>query len=650
MTIVKNMSLRARLVATMALMLVLLVGTLAFLVNRNVQNSLVHHLSAEREAGIRALAYTLRGSYPDLTRVADADGQTLQVVWPDMPDTLPVDDVDAALAISGLDPSVFHFNADTREFTRIATSIREDSGNRAVARPLNPGPAYDALIGGEVYSGSTLVGRTMYESLYVPVFDADGTITGAFSVLRPLAIVTAATRQNTLETLGVAAIVLTVMLAIAFFVTQRILAPLTDVTRSIVNLSEGKLDEDIQHLDRGDEFGKISNNILMLQQSMQKADELQITDEERSRIAIAKKQEQDIVVTALTDGLSRLGNLDLTQHIENTPYAPFPQDYEGLRTSYNILVDNLTESVEAIREVADEVNGDARDMAASSIDLSRRTESQAATLEESAAALEQLSASVQSTASYAGDAEATTKENRTAAKRTGEIVEAAITAMASIEESSQKITQIISVIDDIAFQTNLLALNAGVEAARAGDAGRGFAVVASEVRALAQHSSASAKEIKSLIASSSDHVENGSKLVRKAGKSLNDITERVDRVAGLVSDIAVSAKEQSIGVTEINSGVRDLDAATQRNAAMAEEASAASEGLTNAADRLAAHLGRFQMATTPAQPNWAAAATATRGPEKFEPANASDIFAFSASAPRRAQLAAHPQVNVFKDF
>lgn len=650
MTIINNMSLRVRLVATMALMLAVLAGTLAYVAANNVRHAMQDLILSEDHAGIRALVYTLHQSHSGLTQELDEDGQTTRLIWPDMPETLLLTDFDNAQAISGLAATVFRFDAGTGQFTRIATTLEDGDGNRAIPTILEPGPAYDALSRNEGLAGPVEVHGRLINALYLPVADSNGSVVGAFAVGRSLSAVYAPIQRSTLETLVIAAVVLCAMILVSFVAIRKMLKPLSDVTNSIVKLSDGELDEEIRHLSRGDEIGKVSNDLLILQKSMRGAQELQLADEERSRIVASKREEQDIVVAALTDGLSRLGNLDLTQHIENTPNAPFPQDYEGLRTSYNMLVDNLTESVEAIREVADEVNGDARGMAASSIDLSRQTESQAATLEESAAALEQLSASVQSTASNASDAEATTNENRTVAKRTSEIVEDAIAAMASIEESSQKITQIISVIDDIAFQTNLLALNAGVEAARAGDAGRGFAVVASEVRALAQHSSASAQEIKTLIASSSDHVENGSRLVRKAGESLNDITQRVDRVAGLVSDIAVSAKEQSIGVTEINSGVRDLDAATQRNAAMAEEASAASEALTNAADRLADHLGRFQMASTLAKPKWAITGSARHTTDKEESVHDADALAFRTGPHRGTQLGTQPQESAFKGF
>lgn len=648
MTLLRNVSLRGRLVATIAVMLIALASAIAFVGARNVQNAMYQSIELGNQTGIRALIYTLSSSYPDLTFTPNEAGQANQILWPSMPNTLLFNDVDAAQSISNLDPTVFHFNADTQEFMRIATTLREDNGNRAITSLLDRGAIYDTLTAGEPFAGTALVRGSMFQSLYVPVVDDDGAVLGAFAVVRPLSTVNAMVRTSALETAGVAGVILAAMLLGGFLMIRHLFVPLGTMTRSIVSLSNGTLDEPIQHADRVDEIGEISKGLVVLQSSMQKAEQLKRAEEERLPEDAAKQREQSIAVEALTSNLAKLSNLDLTARIVSDPNAAFPTEYEALRSSFNQLVDRLSGTINDIRNVADEVNGDAKEMAGSSADLSSRTESQAATLQESAAALEQLSQSVQSTAENAADAEATTSENIAVAKQTGAIVENAIAAMEAIEASSQKITQIISVIDDIAFQTNLLALNAGVEAARAGEAGRGFAVVASEVRALAQHSSASAQEIKSLIAASSEQVDSGSKLVREAGQSLGNIIGRVERVASLVTDIAISAKEQSIGVTEINSGVRDLDAATQRNAAMAEEASAASEGLTNAADRLAAHLARFRMEPTQGTRNWAAAAVVSM-PASRSPG----VDAFASNRPSAARMAtgsAQTDMDVFRDF
>lgn len=228
-------------------------------------------------------------------------------------------------------------------------------------------------------------------------------------------------------------------------------------------------------------------------------------------------------------------------------------------------------------------------------DLSRRTEHQASSLEETAAALDQITATVNKAASSAAHAREIVTEARRDAETSGNVVNKAVVAMGEIEKSSQQINQIIGVIDEIAFQTNLLALNAGVEAARAGDAGRGFAVVASEVRALAQRSAEAAKEIKALISTSTAQVGEGVELVAQTGQSLGRIITKVADIDSAVSDIAAGAREQSSGLQEVNTAVNEMDKVTQQNAAMAEQATAASKSVADETDRLTTLVGKFKV-------------------------------------------------------
>jgi methyl-accepting chemotaxis protein len=228
-------------------------------------------------------------------------------------------------------------------------------------------------------------------------------------------------------------------------------------------------------------------------------------------------------------------------------------------------------------------------------DLSRRTEQQAASLEETAAALGEITNTVRKTAAGATHARQAVSTAKSDAEKGGEVVRQAVNAMSGIEKSSQQIGQIIGVIDEIAFQTNLLALNAGVEAARAGDAGRGFAVVASEVRALAQRSADAAKEIKSLISTSTAQVEDGVELVGETGKALERIFSQIAEIDTIVSEIATSAQDQATGLQEVNTAVTQMDQVTQQNAAMVEESTAASHTLSQETEELTRLIGRFQI-------------------------------------------------------
>ncbi|HBZ43329.1 MAG TPA: chemotaxis protein [Maritimibacter sp.] len=325
----------------------------------------------------------------------------------------------------------------------------------------------------------------------------------------------------------------------------------------------------------------IGNDVTELQKSIARAEDQKA----------AQKAAQDKVVDGLRRGLESLAEGNLTMRIEER----FSEDYEQLRTDFNLAADKLLEAMRGVIENADLITGEAAEISNAADDLSARTEKQAATLEETAGALDELTSSVRSAADGASHANEIVDKARANAEASGDVVREAVSAMGEIEESSIQISKITGVIDDIAFQTNLLALNAGVEAARAGEAGRGFAVVASEVRALAQRSSDAAREINALIASSDGQVKRGVDLVGQAGDALKGIVDTVSEISRHVSEIAVSSREQSSGLAEINAAVNQLDQVTQQNAAMFEETTAASHALTREAETLATTMGRFDV-------------------------------------------------------
>jgi methyl-accepting chemotaxis protein len=273
----------------------------------------------------------------------------------------------------------------------------------------------------------------------------------------------------------------------------------------------------------------------------------------------------------------------------------FSSDYEKLRGDFNAAMETLQVTMQSIATNTQGVRSGAGEITQASDDLSRRTEQQAASLEETAAALDQITATVRRTAEVANEARDLVSTAKADAEHSGVVVRDTVQAMSSIESSSRQIGNILSVIDEIAFQTNLLALNAGVEAARAGDAGRGFAVVATEVRALAQRSADAAKEIKALISVSGQQVDVGVKLVGETGQALGRIVAQVSQLNGLVAELAASAKEQSTGLGEVNAAVNQMDQVTQQNAAMVEQATAASHGLAHEAEELARLVGQFHI-------------------------------------------------------
>ncbi|UWQ34437.1 nitrate- and nitrite sensing domain-containing protein [Leisingera sp. M527] len=360
---------------------------------------------------------------------------------------------------------------------------------------------------------------------------------------------------------------------------------------------------------------------------------------EQTRAALAEAEDKLASIDAnridvigkLEENLARLSSRDLECSIDEA----FPEEYDQLRQSFNTTVTTLKETITQVISATGSINNGATEISTASDDLSNRTESQAATLEETAAALEQLTSSVKSAAEGARNVEHTMQEARQEAEGSSEVVRSAVAAMNEIEQSSIKISQIISVIDDIAFQTNLLALNAGVEAARAGESGKGFAVVASEVRVLAQRSADAATEIKTLIGDSSQHVKQGVDLVDETGEALVGIVDRVNTVSELVSNIAEGAAEQSTALSEINTGVSQLDQVTQQNAAMVEEATAAGHMLHTDAGKLAEVVAQFKIAGLAAPAARSTSAdTAPAGPS----AHGEDIE-FDSAVPMPAKVA-----------
>jgi methyl-accepting chemotaxis protein len=267
----------------------------------------------------------------------------------------------------------------------------------------------------------------------------------------------------------------------------------------------------------------------------------------------------------------------------------------ALGSSLNELLDGMAGTIRQIQSVSLEVNRGAEEISAGNSNLSQRTEEQSSSLEETASSMEQMTTTVKQNAANAGQANQLAIAARGQAESGGTVVGKAISAMSEINRSSKKIADIIGVIDEIAFQTNLLALNAAVEAARAGEQGRGFAVVASEVRSLAGRSATAAKEIKALIQDSVRKVEDGSKLVTESGHTLEQIVVSVKKVSDIVAEIAAASREQSSGIEQVNRAVMQMDELTQQNAALVEEATAASRSMAEQARGLSHMMGRYQV-------------------------------------------------------
>ncbi|MEI2301667.1 HAMP domain-containing methyl-accepting chemotaxis protein [Ensifer sp. MJa1] len=409
--------------------------------------------------------------------------------------------------------------------------------------------------------------------------------------------------------IGVIALAAVIVLGAILYAVRGIARPIQVITRSMARLAEGDTDSSIPYGARKDEIGEMARAVEVFRQAaisnqhLEADAEAQRARAEAERVRVTEEAEAAAqrrlqqATAGLAGGLRRLASGDLAFQL----HEPFALDFEELRHDLNQAVAQLADTLAAVSASSGSIDSGAREVSQSADDLSRRTEQQAASLEETAAALDQITVNVGNSSKRTNEARVVAGQANESARKSGAIVSGAVDAMGRIEHSSNQISNIIGVIDEIAFQTNLLALNAGVEAARAGDAGKGFAVVAQEVRELAQRSANAAKEIKDLIRNSAVEVESGVRLVRETGEALRTIEGFIVTINQHMDAIAVSAQEQSAGLSEVNTAVNQMDQVTQQNAAMVEEANAASATLAQEAGRLRELIARFTLVETAGQ-------------------------------------------------
>lgn len=417
----------------------------------------------------------------------------------------------------------------------------------------------------------------------------------------PVSVVSAVVNEQTLILVSgglaiLAAVIISLLTAVRLFIQKPIGSLLSEVAR----LTNGDYEEPVVGQERSDEVGALATSLDVFRHKLADGRSIE-TAAERQRLAAEEQRSQTEserqmvadtqrqVVVALGKGLQQLADGNLYHRIVEV----FPGSYAELRDHYNSAVESLENTVLRLNVTVDTLNAGTREISRSSDQLSRRTEQQAASLEQTTAALGEIADKLNESAGNAELAAGKVKTACTEAERSGDVVQKAISAMEGIEDSSRKVSQIIGVIDEIAFQTNLLALNAGVEAARAGEAGKGFAVVAQEVRELAQRSAQAAREIKALISASNEQVGQGVTLVAETGEALDRIAEQVQAIDSLMQQISRATGEQASGLREINTAVNHMDQATQQNAAMVEETTAASAVLNGEANSLSQMISRF---------------------------------------------------------
>jgi len=469
-----------------------------------------------------------------------------------------------------------------------------------------------------------------------------------------------ATRSLVLN--GVLLAVAVAFTAIGFLIVQwRVSGPIQHMTAAMQRLANRELSVEIPHVDRGAEIGQMAKAVQVFKDNM--------IAREEAEAQIARQREEDAageeiaalvskvaagdlsgridesgkegfflatsqqlnrltatlqtMTNELADTAGAMANGDLTRSVKGNYHGVFGQLKEGV----NGMAGRLRDFANRLTETAQSVKIASAEISAGSQDLAQRTESQAASIEETAASMHEITTTVKQNAENAQAANQLAGAARDTAEKGGMVVADAVAAVSRIEESAQKISDIVSLIDEIAFQTNLLALNASVEAARAGEAGKGFAVVAQEVRALAQRSANASKDIKALITESNQQVKTGATLVGQTGGSLQEIVNAVKKVADIVAEIAAASREQAMGLEQINTAVASMDEMTQRNGALVEETSASAQALASQAQDLAGLVAFFRTGNE----------TVSAAPARIANTNAAPAAARSATQPAEAR-------------
>lgn len=458
-------------------------------------------------------------------------------------------------------------------------SLVRESRDETVAWRKNWGDRYIAV----VKSGQR-------DAAQVAVRDAGKSVLVSAAVL-PLrglreheekAIASNAARQSTAITFAWIALVVggLALLGLAIVLSRKlsraIAVPITALTRTMKRLADGDHDLVVPGTDRTDELGDMAKAVLVFRDAAAERVHA-VADRERAMAEIGAQ-------------LHAVAQSDLTARITDMPPA-----FEGLAEDFNEAMEKLCAAMASVQGSIQGINLTSNEIRQATMDLSVRSEQQAASLQSSSGAMSDLTGKVTEYAGIASEASRSMIEARSEAEKGGNVVGQAIEAMTGVDRASSDIADIITLIDGIAFQTNLLALNAGVEAARAGEAGKGFAVVASEVRALALRATDAANEIKTRVSAVTDHVRIGAGLVNQTGEALERIIERVSRVSTSIEAIAETANLQSAGLAQVSSSIHEMDAMTQQNAAMVEETTAATKSLAREADQLTQAFSSFRV-------------------------------------------------------
>ncbi len=572
-------------------------------------------------ADLRIAAAILEVNLPNSDIFWSEAGELEKIEAKAMPKFRNHDLIDTIGRVTGDTATLFVFDAETQDFTRKSTTILDDKGERILETPLaRDGAAYPVVLAGGTYQGEANVLGVPYYAIYRPIQNLNNEVIGLIYVGIPKAEIDATASQGLQLLALVGAVAVLVIGALSVFAASRLMRPVPMLSKSMRLVAGGALETAIPYTSLRNEIGEMARNVEVFRANALKVQEL--TEDERLALEQRRAERAEMmqslqqsfgdVVDAATSGdfsrrvatrfaddelnrlagsvntlvgtveriigdtgaaLAALADTDLTHRIEG--------GYEGalgqLRDDANEVAEKLSHIVMTLKQTSRSLKTATGEILSGANDLSERTTRQAATIEETSAAMTLLADTVRANAEKAEDARHVAEEVSRTAEAGGEVMQQANVAMERITQSSAKISNIIGMIDDIAFQTNLLALNASVEAARAGEAGKGFAVVAVEVRRLAQSAAQASSEVKVLIEQSGTEVRGGTKLVAEAADKLEAMLASARRSNALMAAIAADSRQQAGSIDEVNAAVRQLDEMTQHNAALVEEINAAIE-------------------------------------------------------------------------
>ncbi|KQW74946.1 hypothetical protein ASC89_25450 [Devosia sp. Root413D1] len=572
-------------------------------------------------ADLRIAAAILEVNLPNSDIFWNEAGELEKIEAKAMPKFRNHDLIDTIGRVTGDTATLFVFDAETQDFTRKSTTILDDKGERILETPLaRDGAAYPVVLAGGTYQGEANVLGVPYYAIYRPIQNLNNEVIGLIYVGIPKAEIDATASEGLQLLALVGAVAVLVIGALSVFAASRLMRPVPVLSKSMRLVAGGALETAIPYTGLRNEIGEMARNVEVFRANALKVQEL--TEDERLALEQRRAERAEMmqslqqsfgdVVDAATSGdfsrrvatrfadeelnrlagsvntlvgtveriigdtgaaLAALADTDLTHRIEGS--------YEGalgqLRDDTNEVAEKLSHIVLTLKQTSRSLKTATGEILSGANDLSERTTRQAATIEETSAAMTLLADTVRANAEKAEDARHVAEDVSRTAEAGGAVMQQANVAMERITQSSAKISNIIGMIDDIAFQTNLLALNASVEAARAGEAGKGFAVVAVEVRRLAQSAAQASSEVKVLIEQSGTEVRGGTKLVAEAADKLEAMLTSARRSNALMAAIADDSRQQAGSIDEVNAAVRQLDEMTQHNAALVEEINAAIE-------------------------------------------------------------------------